>query len=232
MGDGIDHAAIKQAGQERRKAGVARQAIAAVGVLVERSGPVLLETLGIDQRHWNLGAIAGARPDPLGHITRRLVTLDLLHLQHLALTRVDVELIGRLGRAKAVVGVAHPRCRAFGIDVERHGIGGLVRLDEAALAALGQQPQLLVALRAFLDCQEAVKRLEVLDEYIRIGGHDIGPGGAAFPGIDVRDGHQPVVRGLPVGAKGPLSSNMVTAVQKIPLTRGQRRECHHGSRRA
>ena len=132
MRQGVDHAAIHQAGVHRRKAGVHRQAIAAVGVLQHRRLAVLHEALAVGERHRDAHAVARDHPDALGHVLAGIVAGSRLLLEQLALAGLEVGLVGDRRGDQGVVGITH-RC-VVGVAVvdQRHGIGGVVRLDEPA----------------------------------------------------------------------------------------------------
>ena len=220
MGDGIDHAAIEQAGEHRREGGIGRIAVAAIGILEERGGAVLRQALRPDQADGNPGAVARGGPDAFGDVFGGIIARHRLDLEHAALAGLVVHFIGGGRRHQRIISVAQPFAARLLVGAERHGIGGLVGRDREGLGAGDQDPQLLVALGALLDGEEAVEGLEVLDEGVAAGRNQVPPRRAAMGEMRVARRHQPVVGRLPVGADDPAVAEMIGLIKEVALARG------------
>ena len=225
MGDGVDHAAVEQAQQGRAETRIARNAVAAVGVLQQRRRAVLPESLAINHRHRHLGAVARRRPQAFGDVVGRIeIAEHRVALEQLALAGLDVDLVGRIRRRQRGVAVAQPVGAGLGIDAQAHRVGRLVGGDEIALAVLAQGAQTAQAAGAFVDGDEIVEQLEILDENLVVVRHQFLPARAIAPGLVVGHRHQPEVLRAPVRADHPAAVQMVGLVFEIALARRQHGE--------
>ncbi len=223
MRDGIHHATVEQADHRLVEARIHRHAVAAVGVLVQRAGAVLLETVAVDQRHRHLDAIAGRHPHTLGGVLRRVIADHRLLLELATLTGDGVELVGGGRGGQRGVGVPQPRRIVFAVGGQPHRIGRLVGLDVVLAAIREQQAHALQAIGALGDRGEAIEQLEAFDQHRIIVRDPVFPL-AARGGIAGRGDDLEVLRISIVGADHPAAVEVVGVVFHVACTRCQHLE--------
>ena len=218
MRDGVDEAAVDQRQHGRAEDRVGRQAVRAVGVLVQRRRAVEPGAAAVEQRHRHPRAVARGREAELGRVVRAVEAAQhRFALELLALAGAHVVVVGGARRGGRGVDVAQQRGRGLVVRAELHGVGRVGGVEQEVAPVLpAVHPQLGEAARALAHREVVVEGVEVLHEGVGAVRDDVLPGLAVGHLVDRHLDDAEVAR-LPVGAQHEAVADVRQLVLVVAL---------------